>query len=154
MFTFFGLFFPKKKNKNENKTGTKHFHTFLKFSQLFNSSSTFKYIVGLSLKIEIWLCIVCTVSWKRCTSRPVLWVSLAGRAGKEACLREKTEMAMRLEDERAGKCFLFFLTGSVFLRPSSKIATTPPFTGVSSNTPWLPEVFGVDSFILFFFKCI
>lgn len=48
----------------------------LKFSQIFNSSSTFKYIIGLSLKTKIWLCILCTVSIKLCTTitvRQVCW---------------------------------------------------------------------------------
>lgn len=57
----------------------------LKFSQLINSSSTFKYIVGLSLKIEIWLCILCTVSLKLCTATAVLQVYWsAGKLGRVA----------------------------------------------------------------------
>ena len=57
----------------------------LNFSQLFNSSSTFKYIVGLSLKIEIRLCILCTVSLKLCTAITVHQVCWSvGRVRREA----------------------------------------------------------------------
>ena len=71
----------------------------LNFSQLFNSSSTFKYIVGLSLKIEIRLCILCTVSLKLCTAITVHQVCRSvGRVRREAWLGGR-EMAMQLEGD-------------------------------------------------------
>lgn len=80
-FVFFCLFF---------------FYIFVP-STFLNSSSTFKYIVGLSLKIEILLCILCTVSFKLCTAITVHRVRWsAGKVG--GCLRGE-EIAAQLEEK-------------------------------------------------------
>lgn len=95
----------------------------LNFSQLFNSSSTFKYIVGLSLKIEIRLCILCTVSLNLCTAVAVHQVCRsAGRVRRVACLgRKRWQCSWR---RRACK-WLVCMSGAS--RLSSKIKQTLPF---------------------------
>ena len=77
-----------------------HFCT-LNFSQLFNSSSTFKYIVGLSLKIEIWLCILYTVFLKLRTAIAVLRVCLsAGKKVGRVVIQGEKEMTMQMGEEK------------------------------------------------------